>query len=52
MSEAELVEAGGPGAGPLPSRPAIPLGDRATYSSREGFHLLRVNHTGCSGMPA
>jgi hypothetical protein len=27
----------GPGAGPLPSRPAIPLGDRSTYSSVEGL---------------
>jgi putative ABC transport system ATP-binding protein len=27
---------GGPGAGPLPSRPAIPTGDRPTYPSDEG----------------
>jgi len=26
----------GPSAGPLPSRPAIPLGDRPTYPSDEG----------------
>jgi hypothetical protein len=28
---------GGPSAGPLPSRPAIPSGDRSTYSSDEGM---------------
>ncbi len=28
---------GGPSAGPLPSRPAIPSGDRPTYSSDEGL---------------
>jgi hydrogenase expression/formation protein HypD len=28
---------GGPSAGPLPSRPAIPSGDRATYPSTEGL---------------
>ncbi len=27
---------GGPGAGPLPSRSAIPAGDRPTYPSGEG----------------
>ena len=27
----------GPSAGPLPSRPAIPLGDRPTYPSDEGL---------------
>jgi hypothetical protein len=27
----------GPSAGPLPSRPAIPSGDRLTYSSDEGL---------------
>jgi hypothetical protein len=27
---------GGPSAGPLPSRPAIPSGDRPTYPSDEG----------------
>ena len=32
---------GGPSAGPLPSRPAIPPGDRATYPSHEG-PILRV----------
>jgi hypothetical protein len=26
----------GPSAGPIPSRPAIPLGDRPTYPSVEG----------------
>jgi len=28
---------GGPSAGPLPSRPAIPSADRPTYSSDEGL---------------
>ena len=28
---------GGPSAGPLPSRPAIPLGDRTMYTSDEGL---------------
>ncbi len=27
----------GPSAGPLPSRPAVPLGDRPTYSPDEGL---------------
>jgi hypothetical protein len=27
----------GPSAGPLPSRPAIPSGDRSTYPSSEGL---------------
>jgi len=27
----------GPSAGPLPSRPAIPLGDRPMYPSGEGL---------------
>ncbi len=27
----------GPSAGPLPSRPAIPSGDRPTYTSDEGL---------------
>jgi putative ABC transport system ATP-binding protein len=31
-----LNRAGGPSAGPLPSRPAIPSGDRTTYPSDEG----------------
>ena len=42
-SELQLIRAlreeggtGGPSAGPLPSRPAIPSGDRPTYSSGEG----------------
>jgi hypothetical protein len=30
------ARAGGPSAGPLPSRPAIPSGDRPTYPSDEG----------------
>jgi ATP-binding cassette subfamily B protein/ATP-binding cassette subfamily C protein/ATP-binding cassette subfamily B multidrug efflux pump len=35
--EASLdIEAGGPSAGPLPSRPAIPSGDRSTDPSTEG----------------
>jgi hypothetical protein len=29
---------GGPSAGPLPSRPAIPSGDRSAYPTTEGFH--------------
>ncbi len=29
--------ASGPSAGPLPSRPAIPSGDRSMYSSDEGL---------------
>lgn len=39
-SMADAVEyrlQGGPSAGPLPSRPAIPLGDRPTYSADEGL---------------
>jgi hypothetical protein len=30
------LAASGPGAGPLPSRPAIPSGDRPTYPPAEG----------------
>jgi len=30
------MQAGGPSAGPLPSRPAVPSGDRPTYPSDEG----------------
>ena len=30
------VRASGPSAGPLPSRPAIPSGDRPAYSTGEG----------------
>mgnify|MGYP000998521078 CR=1 FL=1 len=37
MNQASLISAGGPSAGPLPSRPAIPLGDRPMYSSDEGL---------------
>jgi uncharacterized protein len=33
------ASAGGPSAGPLPSRPAIPSGDRTTYASAEGQTL-------------
>ena len=32
-----LQIASGPSAGPLPSRPAIPSGDRPTYPSDEGL---------------
>ena len=31
-----VSDASGPSAGPLPSRPAIPWGDRPTYPSDEG----------------
>jgi hypothetical protein len=31
-----FASAGGPSAGPPPSRPAIPSGDRPTYPSAEG----------------
>jgi O-acetylserine/cysteine efflux transporter len=34
----------GPSAGPLPSRPAIPPGDRPTYPSDEGRHSLPWRH--------
>ena len=36
MRPKEAIEAGGPSAGPLPSRPAIPSGDRPTYPLAEG----------------
>ena len=36
MNHLVTDEAGGPSAGPLPSRPAIPLWDRPTYPSDEG----------------
>ncbi len=36
MTRAMSMAAGGPSAGPLPSRPAIPSGDRPTYPSDEG----------------
>ena len=36
MNHLVTDEAGGPSAGPLPSRPAIPLGDRPMYASAEG----------------
>ena len=35
-AEAAVTLTRGPSAGPLPSRPAIPLGDRPTYASGEG----------------
>jgi hypothetical protein len=31
------TKVGGPSAGPLPGRPAIPSGDRPTYPSDEGL---------------
>ncbi len=37
MNHMFLTSMGGPSAGPLPSRPAIPLGDRSTYTSDEGL---------------
>jgi hypothetical protein len=37
MRQAMSMAGGGPSAGPLPSRPAIPSGDRTTYPSSEGF---------------
>ena len=36
MNSALPTSAGGASAGPLPSRPAIPSGDRPTYPSDEG----------------
>jgi hypothetical protein len=36
MHSKRMISANGPSAGPLPSRPAIPLGDRLTYPSDEG----------------
>ena len=36
MSRDLMDTASGPSAGPLPSRPAIPLGDRPAYSTDEG----------------
>ena len=37
MTPSMPMAAGGPSAGPLPSRPAIPSGDRPTYPSDEGL---------------
>jgi hypothetical protein len=37
MKQAFLIATGGPSAGPLPSRPAIPSGDRPAYSTDEGL---------------
>lgn len=39
MNTAVPIVAGGPSAGPLPSRTAIPLGDRPAYSPDEGRSL-------------
>jgi PAB1-binding protein PBP1 len=36
MSPEVSINAGGPSAGPLPSRPAIPSGDRPAYTPYEG----------------
>jgi hypothetical protein len=37
MTRAVSTRAGGPSAGSLPSRSAIPTGDRPTYPSAEGL---------------
>ena len=37
MTHTVSLSESGPSAGPLPSRPAIPLGDRPTYPSGEGL---------------
>ncbi len=37
MLERTFISVCGPSAGPLPSRPAMPLGDRPTSSSDEGL---------------
>ncbi len=37
MKQASQAQGSGPSAGPLPSRPAIPSGDRPTYPSDEGL---------------
>ena len=37
MHSTMMISAGGPSAGPLPSRTAFPLGDRPTYPSDEGM---------------
>jgi len=37
MLERTFISVCGPSAGPLPSRPAIPLGDWPTYSSDQGL---------------
>jgi len=37
MLERTFISVCGPSAGPLPSRPAMPLGDRPTYSWDEGL---------------
>jgi len=38
MSVAASINVGGPSAGPLPSRTAIPSGDRPTYTPAERHH--------------
>jgi|GEM_PF-2072656 len=37
MNLQTTISARGPSAGPLPSRPAIPSGDRPMYASDEGL---------------
>ena len=37
MKNTVSIFKGGPSAGPLPSRPAIPSGDRPMYPSDEGL---------------
>ncbi|MEN9629068.1 MAG: hypothetical protein RJA10_2295 [Pseudomonadota bacterium] len=37
MTQIESLARGGPNAGPLPSQPAIPSGDRPMYPSDEGL---------------
>ena len=37
MTQPMSISGGGTSAGPLPSRPAIPSGDRPTYPSDEGL---------------
>ena len=38
MSPAVSINAGGPSAGPLLSRPAIPSGDRPAHTLDEGYN--------------
>ncbi len=42
MNQMQSKDEGGASAGPLPSRPAIPSGDRSTYPSGEGSPLLSL----------
>jgi hypothetical protein len=37
MKHQVSIDGRGPSAGPLPSRPAVPLGDRLAYSPDEGL---------------